>query len=100
MYMKLCWVYLSCSSPNIAEKLFQSLFTWKSKFHFLFHLIKKTKLFYPSNFKPTTYNDDDEAVRMHLRGRPIVLYKPTSLDAYNPADASQLPDNKLKLEWV
>uniref|UniRef100_H2Z3H4 Uncharacterized protein n=1 Tax=Ciona savignyi TaxID=51511 RepID=H2Z3H4_CIOSA len=53
------------------------------------------------NGKQPTYNEEDCSVRMHLKGRPVVLYKPTNVEpAYNIASSSQLPDHKLKLEWV
>ncbi|XP_076816178.1 echinoderm microtubule-associated protein-like 2 isoform X2 [Clavelina lepadiformis] len=54
-----------------------------------------------SSQKPATYNEQDGVVKMHLRGRPLILYRPTELEsAYNIKAPSQLPENSLKLEWV
>nr|CAB3242502.1 echinoderm microtubule-associated protein-like 2 [Phallusia mammillata] len=62
---------------------------------------KKTSTGGPGgNHKQMTYNEEEGSVRMHLRGRPVVLYKPSEIESYNPAEPSQMPDNKLKLEWV
>nr|XP_026693817.1 echinoderm microtubule-associated protein-like 2 isoform X4 [Ciona intestinalis] len=53
------------------------------------------------NGKQPTFNAEDASVRMHLKGRPVVLYKPTDIEtSYNINSSSALPDNKLKLEWV
>uniref|UniRef100_H2Z3H7 Uncharacterized protein n=1 Tax=Ciona savignyi TaxID=51511 RepID=H2Z3H7_CIOSA len=63
--------------------------------------IKWSNVIYTGNGKQPTYNEEDCSVRMHLKGRPVVLYKPTNVEpAYNIASSSQLPDHKLKLEWV
>lgn len=53
-----------------------------------------------TNHKQTSYNEEDGSVRMYLRGRPVVMYKPSSLEPYDISVPSQVPDNKLKLEWV
>ncbi|XP_028161969.1 echinoderm microtubule-associated protein-like 2 isoform X3 [Ostrinia furnacalis] len=46
------------------------------------------------------YNEEDGSMRMYLRGRPVVLHAPSSLEGLDPAKVAPPPQNKLKLEWV
>ncbi|XP_033326747.2 echinoderm microtubule-associated protein-like 2 isoform X9 [Megalopta genalis] len=47
------------------------------------------------------YNEEENTVRMYLRGRPVVLYVPTPLmESYDLRKVSTPPQNKLKLNWV
>ncbi|XP_011334893.1 echinoderm microtubule-associated protein-like 2 isoform X7 [Ooceraea biroi] len=47
------------------------------------------------------YNEEEGTVRMYLRGRPVVLYVPTSMmDSYDLHKVSTPPQSKLKLDWV
>ena len=53
--------------------------------------------------KDATYSEEEGAVKMYLRGRPITLYAPTSLvegAGYSMEKVSPAPTQKLKLEWV
>ncbi|XP_026668685.1 echinoderm microtubule-associated protein-like 2 isoform X3 [Ceratina calcarata] len=68
----------------------------------LFNLFKPPTM---TNVKHGTrdmqYNEDDGTVRMYLRGRPVVLYVPTSYaETYDLHKVSTPPQNKLKLDWV
>ncbi|XP_011643454.1 echinoderm microtubule-associated protein-like 2 isoform X7 [Pogonomyrmex barbatus] len=47
------------------------------------------------------YNEEEGTVRMYLRGRPVILYVPTSMmEAYDLHKVSTPPQSKLKLDWV
>ncbi|XP_061940142.1 echinoderm microtubule-associated protein-like 2 isoform X8 [Apis cerana] len=47
------------------------------------------------------YNEEENTVRMYLRGRPVVLYVPTLLtESYDLHKVSTPPQSKLKLDWV
>ncbi|KAL0123583.1 hypothetical protein PUN28_005827 [Cardiocondyla obscurior] len=47
------------------------------------------------------YNDEEGTVRMYLRGRPVLLYVPTSMmESYDLHKVSTPPQSKLKLDWV
>ncbi|KAK9298266.1 hypothetical protein QLX08_008346 [Tetragonisca angustula] len=47
------------------------------------------------------YNEEENTVRMYLRGRPVVLYVPTPLmESYDLHKVNTPPQNKLKLDWV
>ncbi|CAL1680751.1 unnamed protein product [Lasius platythorax] len=47
------------------------------------------------------YNEEEGTVRMYLRGRPVVLYVPTSMiESYDLHKVSTPPQSKLKLDWV
>ncbi|XP_069179372.1 echinoderm microtubule-associated protein-like 2 isoform X3 [Procambarus clarkii] len=47
------------------------------------------------------YNPDEGVVKLYLRGRPLNLYVPTSVqETYSPTSPSVPPAAKLKLEWV
>ncbi|KAK8753250.1 hypothetical protein OTU49_003567, partial [Cherax quadricarinatus] len=47
------------------------------------------------------YNPDEGVVKLYLRGRPLNLYVPTSIqETYSPTSPSSSPPAKLKLEWV
>lgn len=48
----------------------------------------------------TSYNADDGSVKMYLKGRPVVLYKPSHVQDYQVDNLSQLPDKQLQLQWV
>ncbi|KAF2905825.1 hypothetical protein ILUMI_00361 [Ignelater luminosus] len=51
--------------------------------------------------KEATYNDEDQTVRMYLRGRPIILSAPTDVaDNYDITKVATAPSQKLKLDWV
>ena len=54
-----------------------------------------------SRTKDATYNDEDGALRMYLRGRPVTLYAPTAVaETFSLNKVSPAPAQKLKLEWV
>ncbi|XP_046142601.1 echinoderm microtubule-associated protein-like 2 isoform X9 [Osmia bicornis bicornis] len=47
------------------------------------------------------HNEEENTVRMYLRGRPVVLYVPTPLmESYDLHKVSTPPQSKLKLDWV
>ncbi|XP_017794409.1 PREDICTED: echinoderm microtubule-associated protein-like 2 isoform X3 [Habropoda laboriosa] len=47
------------------------------------------------------YNEEENTVRMYLRGRPVVLYVPTPLvESYDLHKVNTPPQSKLKLDWV
>nr|XP_039259121.1 echinoderm microtubule-associated protein-like 2 isoform X2 [Styela clava] len=55
----------------------------------------------PSHFKEATYNSEEGNVRMHLKGRPVVLYCQSALkESYDISKPLEAPDKKLKLDWV
>ncbi|XP_018322367.1 echinoderm microtubule-associated protein-like 2 isoform X3 [Agrilus planipennis] len=54
-----------------------------------------------SNTKEATYNEEDQAVRIYLRGRPIVLYAPSEIgEHYDLTKVATAPHQKPKLNWV
>ncbi|XP_046824221.1 echinoderm microtubule-associated protein-like 2 isoform X2 [Vespa crabro] len=68
----------------------------------LFNLFKPAVL---NNVKHGTrdmqYNEEEGTVRMYLRGRPVVLYVPTSMIGhYDLHKVTTPPQSKLKLDWV
>ncbi|KAK4886318.1 hypothetical protein RN001_002589 [Aquatica leii] len=51
--------------------------------------------------KEATYNEEEQSVRMYLRGRPIILHAPSALaDNYDITKVATAPSQKLKLDWV
>jgi len=54
----------------------------------------------PNKAAATTYNENDGSVKMHLKGRPVMLYRPTDLELYDVNAPSHLPEQSLELEWV
>lgn len=51
--------------------------------------------------RDATYNKEDGSVRMFLRGRPVVLYAPSSdIATYDITKVATAPSSKLKLDWV
>ncbi|XP_043941272.1 echinoderm microtubule-associated protein-like 2 isoform X2 [Protopterus annectens] len=51
--------------------------------------------------KETVFSVDDGYVKMFLRGRPIMMYIPTTQkETYSLEAKAELPAQKLKLEWV
>ena len=51
--------------------------------------------------KDATYNEEDQTVRMFLRGRPIHLQAPSDLaDGYDLTKVETAPSQRLKLDWV
>ncbi|XP_034943375.1 echinoderm microtubule-associated protein-like 2 isoform X2 [Chelonus insularis] len=53
-----------------------------------------------SSTRNMQYNETENSVRMYLRGRPIILHVPTSIDSYDPHKVNTPPPNKLMLDWV
>ena len=54
-----------------------------------------------SYFKEAAYNAEEGIVRIYLKGRPVVLHCPTALeDNYDLSKALDVPEKKLKLDWV
>lgn len=54
-----------------------------------------------SRAREAQYNPDEGVVKLYLRGRPLNLYVPTSIqETYSPTSPSSSPPAKLKLEWV
>ncbi|XP_053393881.1 echinoderm microtubule-associated protein-like 2 isoform X3 [Mercenaria mercenaria] len=52
------------------------------------------------HIKPPTWDEEDRYIRMHLKGRPVCLYAPSTLDCYDVKAAQNPPEHQLKLEWV
>ncbi|KAK9717603.1 HELP motif [Popillia japonica] len=51
--------------------------------------------------KDVTYNDEDQTLKMYLRGRPIILAAPSALaENYDISATGPKPPKKLELEWV
>ncbi|KAL1138870.1 hypothetical protein AAG570_008932 [Ranatra chinensis] len=47
------------------------------------------------------YNEEEGALRMYLRGRPVVLYAPSDMATnYDITKVATAPQSKLKLDWV
>lgn len=47
------------------------------------------------------FNEIEGTAKMYLRGRPIVIYAPTSLiESYDPHKVIIPPQSKLRLDWV
>ncbi|XP_034239530.1 echinoderm microtubule-associated protein-like 2 isoform X6 [Thrips palmi] len=54
-----------------------------------------------SSTRDATYNEEEKILRMFLRGRPIILYAPSSLaETYDITKVTTPPQSKLKLDWV
>ncbi|XP_037914233.1 echinoderm microtubule-associated protein-like 2 isoform X3 [Hermetia illucens] len=48
-----------------------------------------------------TYNEEEGALKLFLRGRPIILYAPSDVrDNFDISKVSPAPNRKLKLDWV
>ncbi|KRT82100.1 WD40 domain-containing protein [Oryctes borbonicus] len=51
--------------------------------------------------KDATYNEDDQTLKMHLRGKPVILPAPTEIaDVYDITKVETAPSQRLKLDWV
>ncbi|XP_067011712.2 echinoderm microtubule-associated protein-like 2 isoform X2 [Anabrus simplex] len=51
--------------------------------------------------KDASYNEEEGAVRIFMRGRPVILYAPTTvMDSYDLTKVATAPQTRLKLEWV
>ncbi|CAH1261928.1 EML1 [Branchiostoma lanceolatum] len=51
--------------------------------------------------REASHVQEEGAVRMFLRGRPITMYMPTDMmETYNFKEKGTLPPEKLKLDWV
>ncbi|XP_063217797.1 echinoderm microtubule-associated protein-like 2 isoform X3 [Bacillus rossius redtenbacheri] len=51
--------------------------------------------------RDASYNEEEGAVRMYLRGRPVVLYAPSDVaESYDLGKVTTPPQSRLKLEWV
>ncbi|XP_078672219.1 echinoderm microtubule-associated protein-like 2 isoform X15 [Branchiostoma floridae x Branchiostoma belcheri] len=51
--------------------------------------------------REASHVQEEGAVRMFLRGRPITMYMPTNMmESYNFKEKGTLPAEKLKLDWV
>lgn len=47
------------------------------------------------------YDEDNNSVRMYMRGRPVTLHVPEKLpDGYDISKVQPAPSKKLKLDWV
>uniref|UniRef100_A0A1B6C5U9 Uncharacterized protein n=1 Tax=Clastoptera arizonana TaxID=38151 RepID=A0A1B6C5U9_9HEMI len=54
-----------------------------------------------SSTRDALYNEEEGTLRMYLRGRPVILYAPTSMaDNYDITKVATAPHSKLKLDWV
>ncbi|KAK6306930.1 hypothetical protein J4Q44_G00220780 [Coregonus suidteri] len=54
-----------------------------------------------SKLKEPVFNTEEGYVKMYLKGRPITMYMPKDLvDTYCLEAKSDLPNKKLKLDWV
>lgn len=69
--------------------------------HNLTNLRTATSQLNLSRAREAQYNPDEGVVKLYLRGRPLNLYVPTSIqETYSPTSPSSSPPAKLKLEWV
>ncbi|XP_026276512.2 echinoderm microtubule-associated protein-like 1 isoform X1 [Frankliniella occidentalis] len=51
--------------------------------------------------REASYNEEERTLRMFLRGRPIILYAPSTIaDTYDITKITTPPQSKLKLDWV
>jgi len=51
--------------------------------------------------KDATYNEEDQAIKMYLRGRPIILHGSSDLvEGYEITKVTTAPTQRLKLDWV
>ncbi|CAG0886575.1 unnamed protein product [Darwinula stevensoni] len=52
--------------------------------------------------RDVTWNGEEGWVKFHLRGRPVVLYAPSTFNKedYDPSKSTLPPTHRLKLEWV
>ncbi|CAH0560977.1 unnamed protein product [Brassicogethes aeneus] len=51
--------------------------------------------------KDTTFNEEEQSIRVYLRGRPVILHAPTDLgDNYDLLKVAAPPQQRLKLDWV
>ncbi|GJQ81508.1 hypothetical protein Trydic_g14660 [Trypoxylus dichotomus] len=51
--------------------------------------------------KDVSYNDEDQTLKMYLRGRPIILAAPSDVaETYDINAVGPEPSKKLELEWV
>jgi len=51
--------------------------------------------------RDATYCDEENALRIHVRGRPVMLYAPSALEGeYQLSRVSPAPAVRPKLEWV
>lgn len=89
--------YRSCVSDKVAVftvcrtcvRLFIAIVYWLRIFCFA------------RSTRDATYNKEDGSVRMFLRGRPVVLYAPSSdIATYDITKVATAPSSKLKLDWV
>ncbi|KAI4463398.1 wd-40 repeat protein [Holotrichia oblita] len=61
--------------------------------------LNKVKLFCCS--KDASYNDDEQTLKMYLRGRPIILAAPSTFaENYDITTIGPKPSKKLRLEWA
>ena len=65
----------------------------------LFHKYDNSLFLGSAVGRQPSYNGEDGSVRIYLRGRPVVMYKPTDLD-YDISQPGNKPDHQLALEWV
>lgn len=57
--------------------------------------------FFSCSTKDALYNEDDQTVRIYLRGRPVHLPVPSNAaDGYDVAKVNPAPHQRLKLDWV
>ncbi|XP_017783168.1 PREDICTED: echinoderm microtubule-associated protein-like 2 isoform X2 [Nicrophorus vespilloides] len=79
----------------------QSKFSTKS----FLNLYMKPSTTSSSNIKHGTrdvsYNEDDQTLKMYLRGRPVILHAPTDIaDSFDLTKVSTAPSERLKLDWA
>ncbi|CAH1124195.1 unnamed protein product [Ceutorhynchus assimilis] len=56
---------------------------------------------YKHGTKDATFNEEEKSIKIFLRGRPIILYAPTTIgDNYDITKVSTAPMQRLKLDWV
>lgn len=74
-----------------------------NNFIFLMRPLKTFNYFFFYSSNTAQYEEDNNSVRMYLRGRPVTLYVPEKrADAvnYDIAKVQPAPSRKLKLDWV
>lgn len=71
---------------------------WHNHFNFLNNISSEIHLL---SVHTCAYNEEDGAMKMFLRGRPIVFHAPSDIrDDFDISKVQQAPDKVLKLDWV
>lgn len=58
-------------------------------------------MFVPHYSKEVSYNDEDQTLKMYLRGRPIIMAAPSDVaENYDVGNVGPEPSKTLELEWA